>query len=429
MNALQNKNTLSVDNLIIGYSKEYKSKIKIDIELKIKNNVKSWEDLSTLNNVIELSMSASVGNSMGGQCLDSIKELALKNDIEYKNNMTKNKLIELIDIWQKYHLNDLQAMSKRQFELFKKHGNDELFLNMCKVEEARKKATCSYSSFDYHDKINLFFSIYDMQNMEKRKELEARKKELKTIIDLYPHEATKGYQEEHTTDCKIDLTFLNIEFKPIVINNYGHRAMSTTRYYNHKQFGCKRKYIYKYERQNITKEIRSIDNKLNNDVNLYKYGTSWLFKIIPNEIINELHAIVETLSNDVNLINEVINDDFTSKLKHDIVNKGLTKNKLWGNQSCIEYEITLKYKENQYTFSFYTGIAHAHPTINDILECLQSDCSMLYNYDNLDDYASDMGIEKPSEAVTSWDAINNQYNELKNLFNDDFDMFLNSDIS
>ena len=40
-----------------------------------------------------------------------------------------------------------------------------------------------------------------------------------------------------------------------------------------------------------------------------------------------------------------------------------------------------------------------------------------------------MGIEKPSEAVKQWEAINKQHDKLVNLFGDDFETFLNSDIS
>lgn len=55
-----------------------------------------------------------------GQNLDSIEELANKNKIIYAEGWNKAKLLKIIQIWHKWHLNDLHAECEHQEEMFNK---------------------------------------------------------------------------------------------------------------------------------------------------------------------------------------------------------------------------------------------------------------------------------------------------------------------
>lgn len=90
--------------------------VDIHIEIRNKPTAIDWETLKPVNNVPELSMSGNIWNSKhsdivsGGQNLDEIQKLFPDN----------KELKRLIDIWRKYHLNDLHAGTKKQSEALEK---------------------------------------------------------------------------------------------------------------------------------------------------------------------------------------------------------------------------------------------------------------------------------------------------------------------
>lgn len=86
--------------------------VEVSIELRNKEKVNEWETFKELTNVPELSICGQVWDSehydhlCGGQCLDTLKELLPNN----------KKLGRIVEIWDEYHLNDMNAGSKRQTE-------------------------------------------------------------------------------------------------------------------------------------------------------------------------------------------------------------------------------------------------------------------------------------------------------------------------
>jgi hypothetical protein len=70
---------------------------------------------------------------------------------------------------------------------------------------------------------------------------------------------------------------------------------------------------------------------------------------------------------------------------------------------------------------FYRGVGiPGEPTLTDVLDCLQSESSILIN-EELDDVLGDMPYSK---ARAMADAIERQTNDLRRLLGDDFDAFL-----
>lgn len=95
------------------------NRVELNIELLPKefhSGKREWTNLTPITDGYTFSVSAGIWNKQktdweqGGQCIDAIQEFANKqNDEVFKANL--NTLIEL---WEKYHLNDMQAGSKLQ---------------------------------------------------------------------------------------------------------------------------------------------------------------------------------------------------------------------------------------------------------------------------------------------------------------------------
>ena len=47
------------------------------------------------------------------------------------------------------------------------------------------------------------------------------------------------------------------------------------------------------------------------------------------------------------------------------------------------------------------------PELAEVLECLASDVSLADQYTDIDEFASDLGYTKPSEAIKAWEALRN----------------------
>lgn len=97
-------------------SKQKRNLVEVEIELRNKDKAIHWQTLEEITDVPELSICGQVWNSvhsdheMGGQCIDSLVEL-----------LPHNKLLKRIkEIWEEYHLNDMNAGTKKQTEFLDK---------------------------------------------------------------------------------------------------------------------------------------------------------------------------------------------------------------------------------------------------------------------------------------------------------------------
>ena len=89
--------------------------VVIEIELRQKDESFNWDTLEKEVNPIELSICGEVWNAvksdclMCGQCIDEIAEL-----------LPTKKVKRIREIWEEYHLNYLQAGTRKQNEILKK---------------------------------------------------------------------------------------------------------------------------------------------------------------------------------------------------------------------------------------------------------------------------------------------------------------------
>ena len=106
--------------IYIGSVKEEEERrepmIRLDIEVKEKREKKT------------LSICGEIGRDHGGQCQDSIRDLMTRDAINYQEGWNAEKLAEILDIWDVWHLNDMHAECEHQA----KDGT---------LEEARKDVT------------------------------------------------------------------------------------------------------------------------------------------------------------------------------------------------------------------------------------------------------------------------------------------------
>lgn len=117
MKSVVMKKKLLFPTLCLGVGKGQGCKtLEIDIELR-EREFTDWETKTTLVGY-EFSACGS-GLGYGGQCLDHFKEHAEQYIIDESRRELFNRVF---DVWNKYHLNTLQAGTKRQTEFLKENG-------------------------------------------------------------------------------------------------------------------------------------------------------------------------------------------------------------------------------------------------------------------------------------------------------------------
>lgn len=94
----------------------------------------------------------------------------------------------------------------------------------------------------------------------------------------------------------------------------------------------------------------------------------------------------------------------------------LSGSKVWAN-GTKSYRVKLSSTSGIMTVSFKMGPAHKDsPTIYDVLCSLRSDFQCVESSRNIDDFASDLGITKSSEAIKAWDACNKEKKDFISAF-------------
>ena len=104
----------------------YKRSLLVDLEIRLNTEKRRKLDinLKRVNKTKDLAISGNVWNIkktdiiMGGQINEEIREW-LKKDRFKELYISKKKLLKILDIWDRWHLNDLHAGTKKQEEAVK----------------------------------------------------------------------------------------------------------------------------------------------------------------------------------------------------------------------------------------------------------------------------------------------------------------------
>jgi len=132
---------------ISGEKFGYRQSLPITIEIKLKQTEKG-EALSICGNIWKPKRTDIVE---GGQCQDTIREALNEGKIKLKG-YTEADILKLLDIWDRWHLNDLRAGCEHQralIPLYKKEKGEDFFDvsnydEIIKLPEFKKCSICGY---------------------------------------------------------------------------------------------------------------------------------------------------------------------------------------------------------------------------------------------------------------------------------------------
>ena len=82
----------------------------------------------------------------------------------------------------------------------------------------------------------------------------------------------------------------------------------------------------------------------------------------------------------------------------------------WAHSKARHYRVKVRYQKRTMSIWFYQGLGITHaPSPSDVLECLT--CDSMSDYDSLDDFINEMGIE--IKSVADFRNYEKQYKQLK----------------
>lgn len=94
------------------------------------------------------------------------------------------------------------------------------------------------------------------------------------------------------------------------------------------------------------------------------------------------------------------------------------QNNLFTNQHVV-YKCKIQYNGKSYTFTYQCNPRYTKPELRDVLDCLFSDASA--GQYELDDFFSEFGYTKPSEAIKAHKACIRTMKALERLFGDEYE--------
>ncbi len=110
--------------------------VTIDIDLKEKPQPQKGVDLKMHRTPLELGISGSLWNlsrrdiSQGGQMQDTLRKEFTDGNLKLKSNIKPEDFKKLLDVWDRWHLNDLNAGTTKQRELVEQHKNDPKYAEL-----------------------------------------------------------------------------------------------------------------------------------------------------------------------------------------------------------------------------------------------------------------------------------------------------------
>jgi len=115
------------------YKDKYmKKSVGVYVEISLKKIEKIKKEFVSLKEVEGAMIFSACGSYHSGnnwlqtgQCLDSIKKDLLSGDLKLDEKIDRKDVLDLVEIWKKYHLNDLMAGTKKQMEITKGKKYDE----------------------------------------------------------------------------------------------------------------------------------------------------------------------------------------------------------------------------------------------------------------------------------------------------------------
>ena len=119
-------------------------------------------------------------------------------------------------------------------------------------------------------------------------------------------------------------------------------------------------------------------------------------------------------------------NDFCAKYGVEIIKNYVGTKKHFPNdkEQRDVYEIIVKRGDKHFTMTYGDSIKNTEENYNRGKRIKPSNYDILcslekYGYEDVDDFASGLGIEKPSEAIRIFEAVNKNYKDVSNMFTED----------
>ncbi|MCV0393682.1 MAG: hypothetical protein K5790_10410 [Nitrosopumilus sp.] len=109
--------------------------VTLNVELREKDHPQKGIDGKEYKNPLELGISGGIWNSnhsditTGGQIQDTLREQFEKGNIKV-NGISDEEFRKLLDVWDRWHLNDLNAGTKKQESIIDEHINDSKYAHL-----------------------------------------------------------------------------------------------------------------------------------------------------------------------------------------------------------------------------------------------------------------------------------------------------------
>lgn len=333
----------------------------------------------------------------------------------------KNKYQKwLIDVWEKYHLNDLNAGTKKQMEALAK--KPEKFEELAKtLKFDHYEASCFYLN-------NITANREPITAIEREaltRKIDALKDQIKKLQEL-----SETFFDEIKTAGSVNNWFLN-NFAPFTEHFKLQSIPGTTKigkfYDNLSQIiSDRKKYRLLTERLASTYEKQLKELKLTTllyDVHPktgepYKYGSGWLYFPLPenfDRVVNKLCDKIAEIDTTTDFERLPLTEQFLQKTQTTIKTKYFKYEFYFSGDKEPRhiFKITLKNPRGQYTFTFGQSIASGStkPAIYDVLACLDP-----YSPESFEDFCDEFGYKENNQSKRIFNACQKQAENLTRIY-------------
>jgi len=367
--------------------------IIIEIELEEKSGTENFQtvDLTPITPpALVLHVSGNVGNQTGGQIDGELKRLMETAAIEYRPGWNPDRLTQLLEVWERWHLNDSKPGCRHQNE--SKASGKMLFIVTPKV------------------------NVWKMKD-------EAGRRRAKRLIELLE----MGKVTFQSDLYPIDFLILDVYTAARNGEVYKPKTPGEQSYFDHgiieiKTEGKTAGWVFPKEHP------EGVLNKPCPECG-YKYGSAWLFEPLPQEVIDFVKALDQSTAED---LEDAEKGDVRGFVRDHKIRISLHKVEENPNaadwKDANHFQIRLWYKGNfmRTHFSQGKGIAH-NPTAADVLNALLQDARTLEDYPDPLEWAESLGFGAGAKTAKIFKATQKNTEALKKLMGDEYQALLETE--
>ena len=341
----------------------------------------------------------------GGQCQDSIHPATIAQG-------------RLIQIWNKHHLNDMNAGTPKQTKALKDFDGD--YTAQCEYLAQIGADSKPLTALEVKTNTHLLVAIDD-----KIKEVEEKRKEIEELAEI-----CKG----NHANCWVKVPEAIQRVRSFKKMNYKDGRYFMDHMFSGRRLNREVELLIKAndkEKARIEKEekapllLKSLCyDKHPETGEVYKYGTSWLKVELPSDITSQLDTILADIESEGTEQSELSAYDYKAKKFLDETNTRFsTEYAEFGlyfetdTDKRAIFNVILENSRGSYGFRFGQSIVKGEtpPTAYEVLACLTA-----YDVGSLANFCADFGYNTDSViANKTHEGVTAEYENLKRIFSED----------